>query len=113
MGTLSNVILCYNKLLSAASTNQHFLLPRIDPESSGLVQTDRLVGNDFMIEPGAVLLAHTLLGWANITIRVVKIKAEFKYLEFPHEGVDTDDGEDEPEDDADCQHIEDTRKSSN
>ena len=53
-------------------------------------------------------LTHSY-GESSRVINQWSINRESKYLEFPHEGIDTNDSEDEPEDDADHQHVEDAR----
>ena len=59
------------------------------PESFLESETDRLVRNDLLVKPLPSLGVDAL-------------------LELAHEQVDADDGEDQPEDEADKQDVEDT-----
>ena len=61
-------------------------VPGVDPDAPGHVETHGLVGDHVDVEPLVGLPVHAL-------------------LELAHEEVDADDGEDEPEDDADGHHV--------
>ena len=84
-----------NQLISSNQQNHLDItgLPRIDPNPTLNIQTDWLVGNNFMVK--------------SVSLRV------YTLLELAHVEVDTNDGEDQPEDDTHCHHVEDTRQGSN
>ena len=68
------------------------VLPRVNPETTLKIQTDGLVGNNFVVK-SVSLRVHTL-------------------LELSHEEVDPDDGKYQPEDETDGHDVGDARKGS-